>query len=185
MQKGKPQGGVLSPLLWNLVIESLSITLKNIPHKPDFSDDLVTAVTGDHLQTVIQSTQHIMNNINRWCEDNDLELSPHKTSVVLFTRKRGFTVDTPVTLANRSLSYFTDVRYLGVISDHKLNWTKHVDHVTTKACNRLCTAQRTIGKNWGYSTKTTKWKYKSVVLPTVTYGCHTWGLNPKSHIRDR
>ena len=44
--KGTPQGGVLSPLLWNIVFNSLLITLRNAIPDSDlvqgFADDLVT-----------------------------------------------------------------------------------------------------------------------------------------------
>ena len=186
MLKGTPQGGVLSPLLWNLVINSLLVSLDTSLLKPDFTqgfaDDLVTAVTGENLPILIDRMQLIVNTINDWCKANDLELSPHKTSLVLFTWKRKFVIDTPILIDDHPINYSTDVRYLGLILDQKLNWKKHVDHVLHKATWTLLTAKRTIGKNWGYSKNTAQWIYKSVVLPAVTYGCHVWGLNPKSHI---
>ena len=143
MIKGTPQGGVLSPLLWNLVIDSLLSLLINSNPKPDFTqgfaDDLVTAFTGEHLPTLIGHMQRTVDIISNWCKDNGLELSPHKTSLVLFTRKRKFSIDTPITIDGHTLSYSKDVRYLGVILDQKLNWTKHVDTVTSKATASLYT----------------------------------------------
>ena len=186
MLKGTPQGGVLSPLLWNLVIDSLLVSLTTSLHKPDFTqgfaDDLVTAVTGNHLPTLIERMQLIVNIINNWCKANDLELSPLKTSLVLFTWKRKFVVDTPITIDDHPIEYSSDVRYLGLILDQKLNWSKHVDQIIKKATWSLLATSRTIGKNWGYTTSTARWIYNSVVVPAVTYGSHVWGFNPKSHI---
>ena len=189
MIKGTPQGGVLSPLLWNLVIDSLLSLLITSNPKPDFTqgfaDDLVTAFTGEHLPTLIGHMQRTVDIISNWCKDNGLELSPHKTSLVLFTRKRKFSIDTPITIDGHTLSYSKDVRYLGVILDQKLNWTKHVDTVTSKATASLYTAQRAVGKSWGISAITTKWLYKSVIIPAVSYGSLIWAIQPNKTILNR
>ena len=189
MTKGTPQGGVLSPLLWNLVIDSLLVTLRSSKPNPDFSqgfaDDLVVAATGRHLPSLIGNMQHIVNIIHDWCKHNDLQLSPSKTHLVLFTRRRKIVIDTPITLDGHALSYSSEVRYLGVILDQKLNWVKHVDHVTSKATSSLHTARRAIGKSWGLSAKTSKWIYQSVVTPAISYGSLVWALQPNKHILKR
>ena len=187
--KGTPQGGVLSPLLWNIVIDSLLVTLCNVLPQSDFvqgfADDLVTLVTGSDINKLMEKMQSIVNIINEWCITNGLELSTEKTRLVLFTWKRKFSINYPVIINNEALSFSTEVKYLGLILDHKLNWKKHIDYISGKANQSLNTAKRTIGKNWGLSAKTVKWLYKSVVLPTITYGCHVWGLNQPSYITER
>jgi hypothetical protein len=121
------------------VIDSLLAQLNPSSHtvSPDFSqgfaDDVVTAVKGEDLPTLISKMQHIVKVKHDWCLENDLTLSPLKTSLVLFTRKRNFSIDTPIYVGNQPLSYSSDVRYLGAILDQKLNWTKHIDAVTKKA----------------------------------------------------
>ena len=75
---------------------------------------LVTAVTGNHLPTLIERMQLIVNIINNWCKANDMELSPLKTSLVLFTWKRKFVVDTPIMIDDQPIEYSSDVRYLAL-----------------------------------------------------------------------
>ena len=90
--KGTPQGGVLSPLLWNIVINSLLTTLRNVLLQPDvmqgFADNLVSLVTGQNLDDLMEKMQAIVNIINNWCIANGLELSTDKTILVLFIWKR-------------------------------------------------------------------------------------------------
>jgi hypothetical protein len=124
--------------------------------------------------------QRIVNIINDWCTENELLLSPHKTSLVLFTWKRKFSIDTPIMVVDQPLSYSKDVKYLGVILDQKLNWGKHINYATNKATKSLYTTKRVEGKRWGYSANTARRVYRSVVIPTFTYGCHLWGLSCKA-----
>ena len=184
MIKGTPQGGILSPLLWNIVIDTLLKSLQNFVRSDElaqgFADDLVTITLGPSLPSLISRMQLIVNHIKDWCDLNELQLSTDKTSLVLFTWKRKFTVDTPIVIDNIPIQFDKDVKYLGVILDHKLNWNKHINYISNKATKATMAASRTVGKNWGLSTITARWIYNAIVVPRVTYGSHLWGLNPNS-----
>ena len=154
MVKGTPQGGILSPLLWNLVINSLLTTLRDMIGERDLSqgyaDDVVTVVIGHDLPALIGQMQNIVDVIDQWCKLNGLELCNDKTTLVLFTWKRKFTINTPILLNGLPISYSPDARYLGLIIDEKLNWSKHVGHVSSKATKSLIAANRGIGKTGVY-----------------------------------
>ena len=176
---GTPQGGVLSPLLWNIVIDSLLCSLNQFlePHEiaQGFADDLVTILIGDDLSALLRRKQQIIYHIEEWCRSQGLELCSSKTSLVLFTWKRKFLVDYTITVNGKPIEFTDQVRYLGVILDKKLNWKYHADFVSSKANQTLSAAKRALGKNWGLSATTVKWIYNSVVVPKLTYCCHVWG----------
>ena len=48
---GAPQGGVLSPFLWNIVLNSLIILLDTLKHLLAFADDLAIIISGFDLPT--------------------------------------------------------------------------------------------------------------------------------------
>ena len=58
-KRGCPQGGVLSPFLWNLVIyDLLQYTAKHIPgYIQAFADDIMSLAKGDDLDVIWQRTQ--------------------------------------------------------------------------------------------------------------------------------
>ena len=88
--KGCPQGGVLSPVLWNMVVNNLLNKRANeIPgYLQAFADDLAILVEGDDLAAIHERTQKYINNINKWCKNNGLNISSLKTKIIMFTWRR-------------------------------------------------------------------------------------------------
>ena len=94
--RGCPQGGILSPFLWNLVVDSLLNYTKNrIPCDiQGFADDLSLIATlesssngkgGFDADTLREITQKSLNSIDEWCKENGLKISALKTHSVMFT----------------------------------------------------------------------------------------------------
>ena len=65
-------------------------------------------------------------------------------------------------------------KYLGVILDNKLLWTKHIDKAKEKATMVMATCRRMVGNTWGLNPRVCKWLYTSVVRPVISYGALTW-----------
>ena len=88
--KGCSQGGVLSPVLWNLVVNNLLNKQANeIPgYLLAFADDLVILTEGDDLAVIHERTQKSINSINKWCKNNGLNISSLKTKIIMFTWRR-------------------------------------------------------------------------------------------------
>ena len=81
IRRGCPQGGVLSPFLWNLVVDDLlKFSAKEIPgYLQAFADDLVTLVEGSDTGVIWQRTQKTINTIEKWCDTKGLNISALKT----------------------------------------------------------------------------------------------------------
>lgn len=173
--KGCPQGGVLSPLLWNLVINDL-ITILNSQYyyTIGYADDLTILVKGKEASTVCQLTQSALRIVERWCRKYDLSVNPNKTEIVMFTKKRTFGAYLPPKLFNTELKFATQVKYLGLILDSKLNWSAHLDTKIDKAAITFWQCRRMVGKKWGLSPKITLWLYKTVIRPMLCYGALVW-----------
>ena len=180
--KGTPQGGVLSPFLWNLVFNSLITKLQDLINNYEvaqgFADDLAGVMTVQDLQVILRRTQAFMDTIIRWCNDHHLELSSSKTCIIIFTWKRKFHPSPGIYINGFNLPFSSSVKYLGVTLDNKLNWNMHGDNTASKAKSTLLTASRIIGKRWGATGSQARWIFNSIMLPGIAYGCHTWGLSP-------
>ena len=78
---------MLSPFLWNLVIEDLlQYTAKHIPgYIQAFTDDIMSLAEGDDLDVISQRTQTTIKTIENWCQSKGLNISALKTKIVMFT----------------------------------------------------------------------------------------------------
>lgn len=173
--RGCPQGGVLSPLLWNLVINDLITKLNaNQFYTIGYADDLAILISGKVTGTICNLTQQALRIVERWCREFDLSVNPTKTELVMFTQKRTLGPYRLPKLFDTELQLADEVKYLGVILDSKLNWSSHLDNKLNKACITFWQCKRMIGKKWGLSPKIILWLYCAVIRPMITYGAVVW-----------
>ena len=110
--RGCPQGGVLSPLLWSLVVDGLLVELNSIGiYTQAYADDVVVLCPGPVVRDLRGPMNRALSVIDRWCRDEGLGVNPDKVELVLFTRKRKRVVLPEITLAGKTLEYKTTVKY--------------------------------------------------------------------------
>lgn len=173
--KGCPQGGVLSPLLWNMVVNDLITKLNNSHHYAiGYADDIAILTSGIHAGTVCDVTCSALSIVERWCSDNELSVNPRKTEMVMFTNKRNLGNYRLPRLFNTELQLSAEVKYLGVILDSRLNWSSHLNNKIEKATVVFWQCRRMVGRTWGLNPKITLWLYQAVIRPMVSYGAIVW-----------
>ena len=172
--RGCPQGGVLSPLLWCLVLDGLLHTLNEEgAYAQGYADDIAIIVTGKFTSTVKELMQKALGKVERWCRTHSLSVNPDKTEVVAFTNRRNVDLR-GLTFYGRELEPSKSVKYLGVTLDYRLNWKQHVSEVVRKATVCLWACRRTVGYNWGLKPRIVHWLYTAVIRPMITYGVLVW-----------
>ena len=185
--RGCPQGGILSPLLWNLVMNNLfSFTRNKIPcDLQGFADDLILTASGFDADTLRDVTQRSLNAIEAWCIDNDLKISTSKTHSVMFTRKLKWKLARPLKVHGEDLKLVESTKFLGITLDQKLSWTAHISKQSKKAKGILMMCKSALGPTWGFTPATMKWIYTAVVRPMLSYGAAIWinGLNNQSNMK--
>jgi hypothetical protein len=111
---GCPQGGVLSPLLWNLVVDRL-LDVTNVLGFSTFgyADDIVIIVQGKFPHTVREIMQEALNAAVKWAVKEGLNISPHKTAIFPFTNIRKTEDLGPLILHGKKLEMLGEAKYLG------------------------------------------------------------------------
>ena len=186
--KGSPQGGVLSPLLWNLTLDTFLGSLGlHTNFVQAFADDLVILVRGICISTIRSIAQQLLNRINMWCRSKGLKLSGIKSTAILFTNKREASLDQPLTVEGTTVPLVNSTLYLGVTLDRKLSWGPHILSKCDKAIAQLHACNKTIGKTWGLSPSGTRWIYNQIILPSLGYNVVSWQhiVERKLYIRTR
>jgi hypothetical protein len=86
---GCPQEGVLSPLLWCLVVDQLIARLNGGGfYTQGYADDICLPVVGKFPNTVSGLTQWALHTVEMWCDELGLSVNPDKTGLVAFMRRR-------------------------------------------------------------------------------------------------
>ena len=175
--RGTPQGGVLSPVMWNVAFESL---LSLFPDKGrvkiiGFADDAALVVSGPNHDYLVQLMQAAINKVLEWGKQHGLVFEPTKTVAVTFTHKQ---VKLPklkqVTISGHKLKYSTSVKYLGIYLDYRLEWHTHLNNRLNKARILLYKVRAAAGKLWGLNPRMCIWFYRAIVRSMFTYGALVW-----------
>lgn len=176
VHKGGPQGGVLMPLLWNLVINPLLITdLPNPLLKVGFADDVTGITSGCDLKTLHHQAQGFLDEASKWAENRGLKLSDTKTCAVIFTNKHAKNrVCAPLKLYGHVIPFCEQVRCLGIKLDHRLSWRPHCLEKTKRALTSLAQIRRAVGSTWGISPRIMRWIYCAIIRPGLSFGALTW-----------
>jgi hypothetical protein len=74
--RGCPQGGVLSPLLWSLVVDVLLWGLDNKGYYTlGYAVDIAILIIGKIPQTVSEVLQTALHTVQQWCERTRLSIN--------------------------------------------------------------------------------------------------------------
>ncbi len=176
LPKGLPQGGIISPLAWDLVIDNLLVHLnkeKNIS-AIGYADDVAIVLDGLDPTTLVNIAQSSVDKACRWGRSNDLNFNASKTEAVFFTRRRKPPPYKPLFVNGEAVKYSEVCKYLGVTIDSKLNWKTHIQNKIDKCKKLLHTIKAAAGRKWGTNPALVRWAYTGIVRPTLAYGAHVW-----------
>ena len=175
VNRGTPQGGVLSPLLWNVAVnELLQIMEGGGCSVFAYADDIAIAFSGRFPQTLCDCMSLKLKKLSDWATKSGLGVNPSKTELVLFTRKYKIPVLKPPLLKGIPLKFSQTAKYLGLILDSKLSWNLMLEDRVRKANIALYTCKKAIGLKWGMSPQIVRWLYIAIIRPILTYGIVTW-----------
>ena len=181
LTRGTPQGGVLSPLVWNLAFDELLETCNCGPVKAvGFADDACLLIRSPDPHALVGLAQREVNRAVAWGAGVGLSFNAAKTVAVLFTQRNKIPTITNLKVDGSTVNYSNEVRYLGIQLDKKLNFNSHISNVIAKAKRFLLNIRSSIGKLWGPSPKWTVWAYNAMVKTMISYGSIIW--SHRAHI---
>ena len=173
---GCPQGGILSPVLWCMVIDSLIKRLNDEGFfAQGYSDDLTVLIRGKFESTLGDQMRRSLRIVEEWCRERGLKVSPKKTDLILFSKRlTSSELVVKVRLFCKDVDLGTQVKYLGVILDQKLNWIAHVKDKVKKALAAFWICKNSFGRSWGLSSRAILWIYTAIIRPMICHGCVVW-----------
>ena len=178
---GVPQGGILSPLLFNVLMSDIPI-LNGIKASV-FADDIAFCASGIDHQRSLYKAQEQLNTIIQWTKTWGQKLNPSKTKAMIFSE----TTENPSNLIieGQVVEYVDGHKFLGLTFDApQLTWNKHINKLKIDCLKRVSIMKSITHHQWGSDRKTLIMIYKSLIRSKLDYGCQFYGCAKNEYLKE-
>jgi len=171
IHNGVPQGAVLSPFLFNLVI-ALLIEDLNRAFKTELRNNTTIFTYADDIAIECRGRFDVVSRVKKVISLVDLQTTKLGLKVSAPKSKLMFMHDqcaTPISIAGSELEWVREFRYLGILLDDRLTMIPLIRSVAAQISKRTNCMRKIAGFDWGASDMVLKIFYKSAVRSLVDY----------------
>jgi len=141
---GTPQGSLISPMLFAILLSTLSPICKTNCFFIKYADDLTMIIWHKEYFQLQLLCQRELDNVVNWCSQNQMKININK-SKGLFHQSRQSKIPPKLYIEQEPLTFHQDAKVLGIYLSANLKWNKQVDYCINKASKnlfRLCILRR-------------------------------------------
>ena len=176
-KNGVPQGGVLSPQLFNFYVA------KCCPPPPEivllsYADDFMILSRGNNIKEMEARMQNYLDSVVQWFDSLDILLSPSKSTVTIFTPDtHQYHYHPQIMIKGNILPLEKYPKVLGVRFDPLMKFTRHVDDINSKARTKLNVLKAVSSVDSGQSKEDLLYLYRQFIRPHFSYASNAWRPN--------
>ena len=163
LQNGTPQGSVISPLLFLLMVNDIDEPTNGVKLSL-FADNSAVWKSGSNLAALTRDIQRYLNRLTAFFERQGFELPAQKMVAIVFTRRQHFRCnDVKLTVDGYPIKVENIVKFLDVIFDKALTWSPHLEQVVARCNIRLNLLKIMAGTRLGASKDVLLLVYKALI----------------------
>ena len=177
VKQGVPQGGVLSPALFNTYMSSMPLPPQNTTMEVvSYADDITVMATAPKPKSVCHKMSQYLDCVADWFKQRGLILSPSKSTVTLFTTwtKQLGGKNIRVSMDGHILPYNPQPKILGVTFDELLKFHYHGNNIANTVGQRNRILKCLAGTSWGCSKELILLTYKAIGRAVYDYAASAW-----------
>ena len=169
---GIPQGSALGPLLFLIYVNEMSAQVTN-GKLLQFADDTALICSGTTQAVVQQNMSNDLSQLAIWIRNSKMQLNISKCSVMWFRSRSKLPSPPPcVCIDGAPLKMVDNQKYLGVVFDDTLQWSKHVSEICKKMSFYLFWIN---SYRRSLPNEVIKMLIDSLVLSRLIYALPVWG----------
>ena len=183
-EEGVPQGGILSPTLFNIKINSITNNLRQNVDCSLYVDDFLICYRAENMRTIERQLQLQLDQLQTWADAQGFKFSPTKTCAVHFCRQRKQHNDPELFIdRNHQIPVKKEAKFLGVTFDQKLTFLPHIKNLRISCQKAMSVIKSVSGTDWGGDRKSLLHLYRTLIRPRLDYGCIVYGSARKSYLQ--
>ena len=183
-EEGVPQGSILSPILFDIKINSIMETIKSDTNSTLYVDDFTIAYSSkSKIDCTERHLQQQLTKLELWANQNGFKFSTSKTQIVHFCQKTKCVKQPHLTLYGKKIEVKNQAKFLGVIFDKKLTFLPHLKDLKTRCMKALNAFKILCNPEWGGDSTTLLNLYKSLILSKLDYACQIYGSARPSYLK--
>ena len=169
---GLPQGSILGPCLFLLVIEDLP-KISNLFEMILFADDTTLTMSNSNFNELVDNTNMELDSLKNWINANKLTVNTDKTELLFVSNRLAPNQNNiSIEFQGASITPVNDCRYLGVQIDDKLSFRNHIQCILGKISKYTGILYK-IRSNLPISTRINY--YYAFIHPYLSYNILVWG----------
>ncbi|GBP97347.1 Retrovirus-related Pol polyprotein from type-1 retrotransposable element R1 [Eumeta japonica] len=178
---GCPQGSVLGPTLWNLLLSDVfRLPLPGGCKLIAYVDDVTAVIGGNSRAELERKGNSLLSALAEWGRRNRPAFSPGKSATM--TLKGKFQRPPTLRLDGASIAAVAYTRILGLVIDSSLSFGAHARDMGMRAAKCFGKVSRVSTSPWGLRYLALKIIYRGTFVAVITYAAAVWFRRANLHV---